>query len=302
MSMDVHVRDLRYFVAVAEELSFSRAAERLYVSQPTLSKQIRALERSLQTALFERQGRSIELTDAGGALLERARELVGDWDGAQRELREVASQQAATIVVGIQTGVGRGLTARAQEILAERRPAASLRFRQVGWDDPTAGLDGGETDTAILWLPLVDRSRFSAEVLITEPRLVLMSPDHRLAERDEVTPEELRGESFLALPSSAGALRDFWLGIDGGLSPARIGAEIRSADEAFEAVATGAGVVLVAAGNARHYDPDGVVARPVRGLAPAQLAVAWRSDDARALVSDFVSACTQAAVTVRSAA
>jgi len=77
--MDVHLRDLRYFVAVAEELHFTRAAERLFVSQPALSKQVRALERQLRRPLFERDRRAVRLAAAGRALLEPARALLRDW-------------------------------------------------------------------------------------------------------------------------------------------------------------------------------------------------------------------------------
>ena len=78
--MDAHLRDLRYFVAVAEELNFTRAAERLHLSQPALSKQIRGLEATLRAQLFRRDRRQVELTAAGAALYEVARNLLQDWD------------------------------------------------------------------------------------------------------------------------------------------------------------------------------------------------------------------------------
>jgi DNA-binding transcriptional LysR family regulator len=84
--MDVHLRDLRYFVGVAEELSFTRAAERLLVSQPALSKQIRLLESSLGTILLQRDRRRVSLTPAGAALLARARQMLGEWDAAVDEV------------------------------------------------------------------------------------------------------------------------------------------------------------------------------------------------------------------------
>lgn len=108
--------------------------------------------------------------------------------------------------------------------------------------------------------------------------------------------EELLDEPFLALPKSAGRMRDFWLAADErGERPARVAAEVASADATFEAVAGGVGLALVAAGNAKLYKRKGVAARPVPDLAPATLAIAWRADDARALVADFVTACRAAA-------
>src|SRR3954447_25103837 len=103
--MDAHVRDLRYFVAVADELHFTRAAELLHISQPSLSKQIRQLERDLGFALFRREHRTVALTDAGEALLPRARELVGSWEEALAEATQRAQAAAATLRVGFQTSV-----------------------------------------------------------------------------------------------------------------------------------------------------------------------------------------------------
>jgi DNA-binding transcriptional LysR family regulator len=111
---------------------------------------------------------------------------------------------------------------------------------------------------------------------------------------------ELLEEPFLAPPASAGPLRDYWLATEErGERPIRIAAEVSTPDEAFEAVAGGVGVVLLSGGNAAIYKPAGVVCKPVGGLSPSQLAVAWRTRDERAVVRDFVAACRQAATEQR---
>ena len=120
--MDVHVRDLRYFIAVAEELHFRKAAERLFVSQPVLSRQIARLETMVQARLLERDHRLVRLTPAGEYLLGRARMLLAEWDATGAELARLGKLHASTLIVGLQTGVGRGLTGRL---------AAGLR--EVGW-------------------------------------------------------------------------------------------------------------------------------------------------------------------------
>src|ERR671931_2722555 len=107
--MDVHLRDLRYFVAVAEELHFTRAAERLHVSQPALSKQIRLLERHLRAPLFVREPRSVRLTPVGAELLAHARDVLDRWDAGLAVVNEVAASDRRVLVVGIHTSVGRDL-------------------------------------------------------------------------------------------------------------------------------------------------------------------------------------------------
>src|SRR3954468_7194929 len=104
--MDVHLRELRYFVAVAEQLHFGRAAEQLFVSQPALSKQIRALELRLRVKLFERDRRTVRLTAAGSALLPGAREVLATWQRAEQQLAALTVAAGATLVVGISTGLG----------------------------------------------------------------------------------------------------------------------------------------------------------------------------------------------------
>src|SRR5687767_3139346 len=105
--MDVHTRDLRYFVAVAEELNFTRAAERLHITQPTLSRQIRQLERQLRVTLFERDRRTVELTEAGTALLAVSRDLLEHWREGLDAVT-VAAQPSGVLRLGLQTALGRG--------------------------------------------------------------------------------------------------------------------------------------------------------------------------------------------------
>jgi DNA-binding transcriptional LysR family regulator len=166
--MDAHLRDLRYFVAVAEELSFTKAAgERLFISQPTLSRQIRQLEASLGVRLFERDRRTVRLTDAGEVMLARARLLLAEWEETLRAVADAAATQDATLRVGFQTRIGRGLIPGVTARMARLLPGWKLTFRQVPWRDPTAGLAGSDVDVAIAWLPVPDTGRLSWRVVAT---------------------------------------------------------------------------------------------------------------------------------------
>ncbi|GAB2815004.1 LysR family transcriptional regulator [Actinoallomurus bryophytorum] len=292
--MDAHLRDLRYFVAVAEELSFTKAAnERLFISQPTLSRQIRQLEISLRAKLFERDRRTVSLTKAGEVMLAQARLLLAQWDETRHAVAEAAAAQDTTLRVGFQTRIGRGLIPGVTARMARLLPGWKLTFRQVSWQDPTAGLAGSEVDVAVAWLPVPDTGRLSWRVVATEERWVALPVDHRLARRSTLSLTDLADEPFIALPAAAGPLRRFWLAAEERSAPARIAAEAETAEETFEAVASGLGVALLAAGNAETYRRDDVAFRPVTGLSPSRLAVVWRTNDDRQAIRIFVDACFQ---------
>ncbi|MFC9929573.1 LysR family transcriptional regulator [Streptomyces sp. NPDC127190] len=297
MTTDVHVRDLRYFVTVAEELHFTRAAERLYVSQPALSKQIRALERQLGAELFRRDRHGVGLTAAGEALLPHAREVLAGWTAGAAAVEAAKAAQRSTLVVGMSTSPGRGgLLPAVRSRFTAAHPRVTVRLRQMSWDDPTAGLADGGADVAFVWLPLPEEERYDWTVVAEEPRLLALPATHPLAARTEIDFADLLDEPFLALPRSAGVLRDHWLALDArGGRPPRIGAEIAGAEETYEALLAGLGVCLVAVGNAPLITLGGVVTRPVRGLAPSRYVLAWRREDAtRPLVRDYAEACRAA--------
>ena len=292
--MDVHGRDLRYFIAVAEELHFTRAAERLFISQPALSKQIRMLERSLGVELFGREGRSVSLTAAGEVLLPHARETVAAWDRALEAVQESKRAIASTLVVGMSTSPGRGLLPAIRSRFSQAAPHAQLELRQVGWEDPTAGLADESCDAAFVWLPIPAQHRYAWIAIAEEPCLVALAETHPRASEPELSFEDLLDEPFLALPESAGPLRDYWLatGQRNGRAPV-IGAIITSPDETYEALLDGSGICLLAQGNAPSLMRGGVITRPVRGVPPCQLALAWRTADPNPLIRAYANAASQ---------
>ncbi|MFF2021920.1 LysR family transcriptional regulator [Streptomyces sp. NPDC058171] len=298
--MNVHGRDLHYFASVAEELSFTRAAERLFVSQPALSKQIRVLEKRLGAPLFVRDRRTVRLTAVGEALLPHARAVLAAWRAAEAAVEEAKSAEGRTLVIGMSTSPGRGLLPALRTRLVSRHPDARPVLRQVNWTDPSAGLADGSCDVAFVWLPLPDDARYRFAVVAREPRLVALPDAHPLVARAASDPEgavdlaDLLEEPFLALPPDAGPLRDHWLALDARDGrPPRIGGVVASAEETHEAVAGGQGVVLLAAGNAALVVRDGVVAVPVRGVSASRLAVAARRDDGRPVVRAYLAAARE---------
>ncbi|MCP9951393.1 LysR substrate-binding domain-containing protein [Actinomadura madurae] len=140
-----------------------------------------------------------------------------------------------------------------------------------------------------MWLPVPRQETLNIQVVAEEPRYVAFRDDHPLAGRATVAFEELLTEAFIALPETAGPLRDFWLALDERDGrPVRVGATASNADETFAALEDGSGVVLMASGNVDIYRRPGVTAIPVTGLSPSRLALAWRAGDHRSVIRDLL--------------
>lgn len=290
--MDVHLRDLRYFTAVAEELHFRKAAERLFVSQPVLSRQIARLEQDLKARLFIRDRRSVQLTSAGEALLHRARHLLEDWDAATKEVTTLARKEQSVLVIGLQTGVGRGMLHTLTQALnaIQWRP----ELHQVAWNDATAGVEAGDCDAGFAWLGTTINPRCDYVVVAEEPIMLAVNSQHRLAGRRQASFAEVSNEPLVALPESAKELRSFWLAEHARHgSPAQIACEAATADEALENVAAGTGSVFISAGNSVLYAREGVHFLDVPDLPPARLAFLWRAGDTRDVIRVAASALQQ---------
>lgn len=296
--MDVHIRELRYFVEVAQRLHFTRAAEALSVSQPALSKQLRALETQVGAALLHRDHRTVRLTAAGEALLPHARQILSTWACAEEDVAAVVTAAAARLTVGMSTAPSRGLWPAVRHELAMTASHLTLQLRQVPWRDATAGLadPASGVDAALVWLPVPDSHRFAWSVITEEPRMVALRANHPLTRRDEIEFTDLLDEPFLALPESSGPLRAFWLALDHRAGrAAHVGGEIDTAEETAEAVAAGIGIALVAAGNEVLLARPDITVRPVTGLSPATLALMWRRGDHRPALTALRAAVATAA-------
>jgi DNA-binding transcriptional LysR family regulator len=291
--MDVDTRLLRYFAAVAAEGNLTRAAERLFVSQPTLTKQIRQLESHLGVQLFTRSRAGMTLTPAGQALAGATPAVLGGWDQALRETKAAASRAAQVLRVGFMSSAANEAT---QQIIAEfarRRPGWRVEMRQAAWSDATAGLAVGDVDAALLRLPFPGQDDMRIEVLLTEPRWVALPAAYPLAERDQIPFADLWDEPFVAAPAESGWWRDYWLAADEREGhPVRIGAVTEQPDAFLAAIANGDGIALTPESAARYYARPGITYRPVTGVSPSQVVVAWPPvNDTNPVVQDFVRCC-----------
>ncbi|HYP48968.1 MAG TPA: LysR family transcriptional regulator [Thermoleophilaceae bacterium] len=291
--MSIELKHLRAFVAVAEELNFTRAADRLHLAQQALSSQIRQLEERMGVQLLIRTTRKVELTPAGVTLLEHARTLLAGTDRALAAVREVGAD-APVLTVGLVVPADHEPMQAALAHFAERRPEVETRFCFGEVLDPSGGLRNGSADVAVV-VGQFDRTGLEYVTLWSDPRGVAVSAHHELAAKESVTIEELIAQPTFDFPAPDRAFRSYWMAIDHrGGRPPHIVAQFRSLDGLLEAIRSGLGVNLIRKRIVDSLGPSsGVVFRPVAGLEPAEVALAWNAGDRREIVTGFVAAACE---------
>jgi DNA-binding transcriptional LysR family regulator len=272
--MDLDLRKVRYFLAVADELNFGRAAERLHVAQPVLSRQIAALERDLHVQLFERSSRGTRLTPAGAALLEEARTLLGRATAWQRRAR-LAARGRSHLTIGFMPGII--ITAATTELLRQF-PELTIDVVRTGWDDQVAVLHDGRVDASFVRLPVADDGLVVVP-LFEEPRVVACAQGHPLASRADVTLADVAEFDLLQPPDSQPEWRDAVRARrPSALQAARDDLPVvRTVEEKLEHVASGRGIVLLPESTAMFYSRPDVVYRYVADLPPTGTALAYEA-------------------------
>jgi DNA-binding transcriptional LysR family regulator len=292
--VDVDLRQLRYFIAVAEELHFSRAAERLHLDQPTLSRHVRRLEEKLGVKLLDRTTRSVDLTEAGKAFLEKAREAIAAADSAVSAARDAGGGRTGLLRVGMMVQVAEPLRSAAFNLFEDRYPDVELKPMSYPFIDPACGLESGETDVALVWLP-IEHPEIETERLFEEPRYFIVANDHRLAQRRTIRRDEVDDERFFTWPESWGlsptamAWGDFFQ-LEPKLDGTRRdgGAQVRDEDEWLDTLVRGRAISTAPASAKRYYPWPGIKYIRAQGIDPAVVAVAWRRDERNPLVTNFL--------------
>jgi LysR family transcriptional regulator, hydrogen peroxide-inducible genes activator len=194
----MELRQLRYFVAIAETGGFTRAAERCGVTQPSLSQQIAELEKALKQQLFDRLGRKVLLTEAGRALLPRATAILAAVDETQRSMREGLDPGHGRLAVGAIPTIAPYVLPPVLRSFLRRYPDVQMHLREDLTQHVLEAVGGGDLDLALVAMPVTD-DRFHAEPLRTEPLLVTLPQQHRLARRRKLSLADLHDEPFILL-------------------------------------------------------------------------------------------------------
>ncbi|UEA57556.1 LysR family transcriptional regulator [Gordonia otitidis] len=279
--MDLDLRKLRYFVAVADELHFGRAAASLHVAQPALSRQIRALEADLGVTLFDRDRRRTTLTDAGRQLHADAPALLEAATAATRKAR-AAAETTASITIGFMPGLTLSALLRR---LRETHPAMQVRLLRTDWNTQTAVLRDGRVDISVVRLP-VPRSGIHLRPWFREPRVAAIPAHHPLAGSSSIALADLAREHLLqstdAVPEWQAVADEFCSGTPVPTHPQH------SVEEKLELVAAEEGICILPLSTGQFYTRSDVAVVPIRDIPPNEVAFAWltgsRSPQVRAVV------------------
>ena len=278
----MELRELRYFVAVAEELHFGRAAHRLAITQPPLSRAIRQLERRLGVVLLQRSNREVSLTSAGHVLLTEARATLTAAEAAARRTRRAAAADQPDVVLAAKAGAANDLLSELLSAYAARPDAADLEVVLCGPGEQGALLRDGRADVALLQRPYDPTEGFDIEELRTERQVLVLPAGHRLADRSCISTAEIDAQIDLPLPR--------WPRPDGSY-PEGAGPQVRDRAQLVQLIALGRAYVLAPESvRAALNDTHAVV--PVTDAPVVTTVIAWPSHSRSRAVADLVRTAT----------
>jgi DNA-binding transcriptional LysR family regulator len=293
----VELRHVRYFLAVAEYLNFSKAAQELHIAQPPLSRQIRQLEDDLGVALFVRNKRRVQLTKAGRVFLDEARKLVVQAGHATEAARHAQKGESGFVRIGIASGLG-GDVSRVVDYHCRHFPAVNIECKDVFSSSQSPLLHKREIDVGFL-RPPIDQVNLNCELLFEEQFLVVLPQTHRLAKRKSLRLKEIADEPLIIFDRSfSSGLYDKILGLYSrqGLTPHFAVTHVEAHEEA--------GAIMVASGRAIYIGVGALTTRSVYGIQLASVRLnetearidvymAWRKDEDSPAVFSFLNSTRQ---------
>jgi DNA-binding transcriptional LysR family regulator len=288
----VELRHVRYFIAVAEYLNFSKAAQQLHIAQPPLSRQIRQLEEDLGVTLFLRNKRRVALTKAGQVFLDEARKLVVQAGHAMEAARHAQKGESGIVRIGIASGLG-GVISRAVFEHRRRLPVIDIECRDVFSSFQNEALRKGEIDIGFL-RPPIDQINLDCELLFEEEFVVVLPRAHHLAKRRFLRLKDIADEPLIVFDRSfSSGLYDKILGLYSrqGMTPHLTVTHVEAHEEA--------GAIMVASGKAIFMGVGAIVNRSVSGIdlvsirlnereAKIEVYMAWRKNEQSTAVFSFL--------------
>ncbi|MET9116112.1 LysR family transcriptional regulator [Streptomyces longwoodensis] len=278
-SMDLDLRLVRYFVAVAEHRHFGRAADALRIAQPSLSRQVRRLEQQVGARLLDRTPRGTRLTEAGEVFLPRAQALLRAAAEAAAHARSAGESDVLT--VGYTLGI---IVTPAVRELRDRLPDADVRAVHLKWNESRDALLDHRVDAAVTRQPLRTQG-LEVTRLYDEPRVLVVPLDHRLAGKESVTLDDLGDEPMPVVRDAA--WNAYWRidpRPDG--RPAPDGPVVEELEDKFEVIADGRAVAIVPLPRTHALRPD-LTTVPLEDVGPTPVLLVTRAGDRRRLVTEF---------------
>lgn len=291
---ELEIRQLRYFVAVAQEGQMTRAARRLQLAQPALSQAMARLEAQVGVQLLERHPRGVALTRAGEAFLEKAQATLGAMDDMQATARSWARQQDGRLHAGFMSLTPPMMAGDLFTRFGAEHPSVSVEWRQLGYPTLTPRDWLGDSDAALIWFAPTGPG-MASQPIRTSPLVVTMPITHPLAGRSELRVEDVLDETF---PGVVDWCDPGWLGhwgLDGYRgAPARRTADgAVTPEEVASIVASGRAITTVPAIVAVPFEHLGIRAIPLTDAEPAVLTLVWPEGAATPLVEDLVRLARQ---------
>jgi DNA-binding transcriptional LysR family regulator len=279
------LRLLDYFIAVAEELHFGRAAQRLHIAQPSLSQQIRRFELQLGVTLLDRTSRQVQLTAAGEALLREGRRTL---EQAQRTIHAAQTAGRERLTVGFYGSAASQALTSVLQAFEREQPQIDVVLRELELSHVAEILES-RVDVAFTRLR-PGESRLEVEVIDHQPRVAALPSGHRLGGQERIALSDLRGEPFITQPESHNpGWRAQWLAEQArhGLS-GQVGAEATSIQEILTLIAAGRGVCLVPASARELYPRSDIAYVDVADAEPAVISLAWPRETLRPATTKFI--------------
>ena len=285
----MELRHLHYFIAVAEELHFSRAAERLCISQPPLSQQIRSLEEELGVKLFERTKRHVQLTEAGKVFLERSYLVLAQLEQAIAVTQQIGRGEVGQLAIGFVDSATYTVLPEILRVFREQFPAVKLRLHEMTTAQQIQALHHKQIDVGIV-RSAISESGLSVECLLHESLVLALPETHPFSAQTQLSLSTLADEFFILFPARMGPV--FYEQIihscqQAGFRP-KVAQEAVQMQTIVGLVAAGLGIAIVPA-SMQNFHRGGVIYRPLQEQIPKTgLYLTWRQQDSSPVISAFL--------------